>query len=244
MRRLVVLSVCAVLTVVVAACGLPADDDFTRIDPGDDGFGLSQASTSTVTTTTEPSTTLDATTSTSIAATTSTSIPGVFVDIYFPIARQLGKVPMLLPPDPQLNQVMARILKGPPEGDLFTGFRTILPADADVTANNVGGVAVVNFPDDVFDGISPNDQRLVFGQIVLTMISQPGIGQVRFTQGEEPMSVFLGNGSSSVATESVLRSDYTNLLGGSGDPIPTTTTTTAITVPPTDPPAVATTAET
>ncbi len=242
MRRLVVLSVGAVLAVVLAACGLPADDEFTRIDPGDDGFGLSLASTTTVTTSTEPSTTIDATTSTSIADTT-TSIPGVFVDIYFPVARQLGKVPMLLPPDPQLNQVMARILKGPLEGDLFTGMRTILPADADVTANNVGGVAVVNFPNDVFDGISPNDQRLVFGQIVLTMTSQRGVGQVRFTQGEEPMSVFLGNGSSSVATESVLRSDYTNLLGGSVDPIQTTTTTIATTVPPTDPPAVATTAE-
>jgi spore germination protein GerM len=147
---------------------------------------------------------------------------------------------MLLPPDPQLNQVMARILKGPLEGDLFTGFRTILPADADVTANNVGGVAVVNFPNDVFDGISPNDQRLVFGQIVLTMTSQPGVGQVRFTQGEEPMSVFLGNGSSSAATQSVLASDYTNLLGGSGEPIQTTTTT-ITTLPSTDPPATATT---
>lgn len=233
MRRLIVLTVVAVLGVTVAACGLPSDDKFTEIDEAEDGFGLSRPSTTTTSTTLAPTTTIDATTSTSIELTTTTSIPVEQVDMYFPIGRQLAKIQVPLPADPVLNQVMARILQGPPEGESFVGLRTILPADAEVTATNEKGVAVVDFPAGIFEDISASDQRLVFGQIVLTMTSQPGIGQVRFTQEQQDISVFLGDASSSVAGQPVTRDDYKNLASGV-DPIePTTTTTT--TAPAVDP---------
>lgn len=239
MRRLVVLSAVAVLGVVVAACGLPSDDDFTRIDEADDGFGLSQTSTTSTTTTLAPTTSIDATTSTSIAITT-TSLAVEPVDIYFPIGRQLQKVQVPLSVGPSLNQVLVSMLSGPPPGDAFVGLRSILPADAVITVSKVNGVAVVDFPEGIFDEMEPRDQRLVFGQIVLTMTSQRGVGQVRFTKAGEPFSVYRGDGSLTSPddpAETVSADDYMSLLTGTDVPIDPTTTTAAppdpaATVPP------------
>ena len=42
----------------------------------------------------------------------------------------------------------------------------------------------------------PNvDQPLAFGQIVLTLTSLPGIGQVRFTVGSQPQGALAADGS-------------------------------------------------
>lgn len=233
-RRLIVLSGVALFAIGAAACGLPTDDDFVEIDAADDGFGLSQ--TSTTSTTLPPTTTIDATTSTTIAITT-TSIATEQVDIYFPTGRQLNRIQVPLPVDPALSQVMAAILKGPPEGDLGIGLRAILPSNAEIAVDKVDGVAVVDFPVGLFDEMEPRDQRLVFGQIVLTLSRQRGVGPVMFTQAGQPMQVYLGDGSLTNADESVSAEDYTVLLSGSAQPIETTTTTPPTVAPTIDPAA-------
>jgi hypothetical protein len=234
MRRLIVLTLIAVFGIGVAACGLPTDDEFTRIDEADDGFGLSRPSTTTTTTTLAPTTTIDATTST-VIETTTTSIPVEPVDVYFPTGRQLAVVQLLTTPDPALDQVMALILDGPPDGEAFASLRSILPANAVVTATRANGVAVIDFPEGIFNDMEPRDQRLVCGQIVLTMTSQRGVGQVLFTQAGQPLSVFLGDASRTEPNQTVSAEDYSMLLTGGGDPIDTTTTTTTVTTSTTAP---------
>ncbi|MCU1362021.1 MAG: hypothetical protein JWN99_3310 [Ilumatobacteraceae bacterium] len=231
MRRLIALTVITLFGVGVAACGLPNDDKFTQIDEADDGFGLSKPSTTTTSTTTIPTTTIDATTSSTIEITT-TSVPVEQVDIYFPSGRQLSKVQVALAADPTLNQVLASMLSGPPAGDAFVGLRSILPPKAQITANKVDGVAVVDFPEGLFEEMEPRDQRLVFGQIVLTMTSQRGVGQVRFTKAGEPFSVYRGDGSLTAPDETLSADDYLTLLTGVDVPIETTTTSTTLPPPP------------
>jgi Sporulation and spore germination len=230
MRRLVVMSAAMAMLTVIAACGLPGDEDFQSIDRSQDGFGLWE--TSTTTSTTAPTTTIDATTSSTIEASTSTVAPTELVDVYFPTGRALGKTqsgPLAI--DPTLQQVIFLILDGPPEGDLGRGFRSILPSEAAITATNVDGVAVVDFPEGIFDDMDPIDQRLVFGQIVLTLSRQRGVGPVQFTQAGQKMSVYLGNGSLTAEDDTVSAEDYTILVNSSGPPIETTTTTTTVVAP-------------
>jgi spore germination protein GerM len=230
MRRLVLLSLAVVVGVLVAACGAP-DSGFSRIDPSEDGFGLSETSTTTSTTTTTipPSTSESATTSTSVAESTTSTIPSEPVTVYYPSGRQLAPAELQLAPNPSLYQVMALILKGPPEGELYVGMRSILPDDAEINVENVEGVAVVDFPAGLFDDMPPNDQRLVFGQIVLTMTSQRGVGQVRFRQAGADMSVYLGNAGTTEAGQLVTKQDYTALVDNPPPPIDTTTSTTTTT---------------
>jgi hypothetical protein len=234
MRRLVALTGASLLAIGIAACGLPTDDEFVEIDAADDGFGLSQ--TSTTSTTLPPTTTIDATTSTTIEITT-TSIASEQVDIYFPTGRQLNRIQVPLPIDPALSQVMAAIVAGPPVGDLGIGLRAILPSNAEIAVEKVDGIAVVDFPVGLFDEMEPRDQRLVFGQIVLTLSRQRGVGPVMFTQAGQPMQVYLGDGSLTNPDDSVSADDYTILLSSSGQPIETTTTPPPTVAPTVDPAA-------
>ncbi|MGD9998105.1 MAG: GerMN domain-containing protein [Ilumatobacteraceae bacterium] len=229
MRRLLALTSVGLLVVVLAACGLPTDGDFSRIDPSEDGFGLSQTTlpTTTTTTTTVPTTTVpeSTTTSSSILQTTTTTLPVELVTVFYPSGRQLAQAQQALPLNPSLQQVMFLILSGHPEGVEYVGMRDILPSDADITVEKIGGVAVVDFPPGLFDDISPTDQLLVFGQIVLTMTNQRGVGQVRFEQDGGDMSVFLGNSTLSEPGQLVSSDDYVNLIEGPSPPLTTTTTT-------------------
>ena len=52
--------------------------------------------------------------------------------------------------------------------------------------------ARVTLDSDLFGGVDDADQRLMVGQIVLTLADQPDIDQVDFTLGGEPMQVFRG----------------------------------------------------
>jgi hypothetical protein len=96
---------------------------------------------------------------------------------------------------------------------------------------------VIDFPEGIFNDMEPRDQRLVFGQIVLTMTSQRGVGQVRFTKAGEPFSVYRGDASLTEPDETVASDDYMTLLTGAEVPIDptTTTTTTTTTLPEVDP---------
>ena len=69
-------------------------------------------------------------------------------------------------------------------------------------------------PDDFFDQVSITDQRLVIGQIVLTLTDSRGIGQVVFDQ---PVPKPLGEVV--LAGQPLTRLDYEALLGSSPLPI-------------------------
>ena len=224
MKRVVVLTVAMIA--LAAACGLPNENKFRPIDRGEDRFGLWETSTTSTTTTLAPTTTLDVTTST--VAETTTTIATEQVEIYFPSGRQLARVSVAMSARPSLTQVMAKLLEGPPDGELGIGLRTVLSPDADITVTSEAGVASVDLPGGIFDAIDSTDQRLMFGQIVLTLTGCcPGVGQVLFTLDGQPTRVFRGDGSATEPGERVSRDDYTVLLTSVGEPIVTTTTSTA-----------------
>jgi Sporulation and spore germination len=221
MKRIIVLTVAMI--VVAAACGLPNENEFQPIDRGEDGFGLSETSTTSTTTTVAPTTTLDVTTST--IAETTTTIATEQVDIYFPTGRLLTSISVSMPANPALTQVMAKLLEGPPDGELGIGLRAVLPPGADITVTSAAGVASVDLPSGIFDSLDSTDQRLMFGQIVLTLTGCcPGVGPVVFTLDGQPTRVFRGDGSATEPGEAVSRDDYTVLLTGVGEPIETTST--------------------
>jgi hypothetical protein len=233
MRRLVLMTVAMIMATVVAACGLPEDDNFNAIDESEDGFGLGETSTTSSTTTTTPTTTIDATTSSTIGLTTTTIPATEPVRIYFPTGQGLTPIFAQLSVNPAPTQVIAAMLDGPPPG-LEAGIRLILPQGPEFVPNvtKAAGVATVDFPEalfEVFQELSPLDQRLAFGQIVLTLCNRPGIGQVLFTLAGAPMLVFRGDGTSPqpdspVVEQLVSEDDYTSLLATS-PPVTTTTTT-------------------
>lgn len=213
--------------VVLTGCGLPDEDSFQPITR-DDRFGLSQ--TTTPSTTAAPTTTVDATTTTALA--TTSTLVAELVELYFISGRQLTGVATPLPLNPALGQVMAALLGGPPEGGLGTGLRSALPEDAEISVLSEAGIATVDLPATIFETLDPLDQRLMLGQIVLTLTDRPGVGPVVFTIAGEPTRVYRGDASLTEPGQAVSRDDYLVLLTGSAVATATTATTTSSSAPP------------
>jgi spore germination protein GerM len=103
-----------------------------------------------------------------------------------------------------------RALVDAPRGGFTTGTRSaILDAGLVSDRGASGGVARVDLAAE-FSELSPNDQILALAQVVCTLTSLPGIGQVRFTQDGAPVEVLRGDNS--LADEPVSRADYQRLL--------------------------------
>lgn len=236
MRRVLLLTAAAFgLLLIGAGCGVQGSNKMNEIDPGDVPFGLSETSTTSTTTSTTvapsttmaPSTTAPPEPSTTVVVTT-VAIETEPVDLYFPTGSRLAKISKPLAKDAKAPQILAALVDGPPAGDLGTGLRTIIPSRAIMAVEVVAGVAVVELPLDLFDGVSPADERLVYGQIVLTLTSARGIGQVSFTQGAEPLRVILEDGSRGEPGQLLVFDDFDQLLTG-GVVLPPVTSTTSTT---------------
>jgi hypothetical protein len=96
--------------------------------------------------------------------------------------------------------------------DLPSGVRSAVNSPKLVTAGDaVRGVANVEL-NASFAQIAPADQLLALAQLVCTLTSLPGIGQVRFTEHGRPIDV--PRGDSSLTGKPVSRTDYKRLLRG------------------------------
>jgi hypothetical protein len=94
-----------------------------------------------------------------------------------------------------------------------TGVRSVINAPNLVTAGvAAGGVATVELHAE-FTRIPAADQVLGIAQIVCTLTSMPGIGQVRFTRNGRPLDI--PRGDASLTNRPVSRSDYKDFLPGS-----------------------------
>jgi spore germination protein GerM len=191
----------AVLTagaLVLAACGLPNDDKYTPIQPDDVPFSIAETTTTSTTTTTVP----PATTTTMPEATT-TTIPSQAVSLFFVLNGRLQPVarPFPLPVTPQ--NVVDKLEAGPLEQDLPPGLRSVVPANSIGVVTVSAGVATVDLSPAFVQPTTgtdqapvPNvDQPLAFGEIVLTLTSLPGVGQVRFTVAGQPQGALAADGS-------------------------------------------------
>jgi hypothetical protein len=235
MRRLLGLAVAALaLTAAVTACGVGGDDRLRQISR-DDLQGLDETTTTSTTTTTTVASIPPV--GPTVGA-TSTTIATESVQLYFLDGNQLQPVTIDLAAPASLSRVTTALLSGPPTGDLGIGLRTLLPVATEtvpllvnVVVPSSEGYATVDLNNTAFQLIDPTDQRAAIAQMVLTLTTRPGIGQVRFTLDGSPMRVPRREGLQSEPGQLVSAQDYVSLL------IPEATTTT-IAEPPVAPPAV------
>jgi spore germination protein GerM len=98
---------------------------------------------------------------------------------------------------------LAALQRGPEEKDQPPGLRSAVPTGSIGNVSVGAGVATVDVapafvqPTTANDQLPvPNvDQPLAFGELVLTLTSLPGIGQVRFTVGGQPQAALVADGS-------------------------------------------------
>jgi hypothetical protein len=216
--------------VLLAACGVSADGQLEQIDSAD-LFGLDVTTTSTSTTST---TLVPQTIPMETRLATTTTIATESVDLYFLAGNRLEPVSIALARNPSPQRVVTALVDGEVlSSNVGIGLRTLLPEDLvnDVEESGTGFVTV-DVAGEPFDQIDPADQRAAIAQIVLTLVSRPGVGQVQFTRDGVPMRVPRRDGLQSDAGELVSRQDYESLLR-MAEPQPTTTTTTTPPAPPT-----------
>ncbi|HAP78464.1 MAG TPA: hypothetical protein DCR14_20570 [Acidimicrobiaceae bacterium] len=202
--RLIALAVVA--SVPLVACSVVDEQGVERIDPQ---YGLDD--TLPPTTTTIATTTTEAATTTSgLDTTTTAAVQTEEVLLYFIASGQLTPFPQNLPAPVATPQLLAALLEGPPAGELGTGLRTALPAGAIIrVVPDSSGIAQVQLPPDFFEAVPVGDQRLVIGQLVVTLLSNlRGVGQVAFNQ-----SVTKPTGELVPPGQPLTYGDYDELLG-------------------------------
>jgi hypothetical protein len=207
------------LALGVVACGVVGDGKVDRVDPP---FGLGD--TLAPTTTEAPTTTALSTTTTSGLETSTTGVQTEQVRLYYILSSQLTYVTQAVP-TPATPQLIIAALQAGPQGELATAMRSAVPPPpTEILVSSAAGVATVQLPVGFFDNIAVTDQRLVTGQLVLTLTDSRGIGQVQFNQ-----TVPKPSGEAVPAGQLLTRNDFVALLDSatSVDPanVPTTSTT-------------------
>ena len=210
MTRLVVRILAgAMLIAGLAGCGVPVDDGFRSVDPDEIPPGLR----STTTTPNLVSTTTVAVPTTNPAP--ATTMPSEVVSLYFVLGDLISPVERRLPKGVKLENVVGILSVGPIlEEDLALRSALRFATTAGVTEQE--GVATVAL-DPTFAELSASEQRLAFAQLVYTLTSRPGIGQVAFTVDGRIVAVPRPDGS--LEARPAAKEDFASLLS---TPAPTT----------------------
>jgi len=188
------------LCVLLASYAVPKSGSVNEVSPDDFPFGLSSTETS------APSTTTTIVVQTTVAGTAYEK-----ADLFFVEAASLLRVQVEIPSPTNLQGVFAALISGLPN-PAPSKARTLLPTAFAANIDVEGGVANVNSKLGYLDSIKPNEQRLAIAQIVLTLTSQPGIGQVTFSVGGKPIGVPRGRGDIAGAGIPVTFDDYKMLI--------------------------------
>jgi hypothetical protein len=209
---------CVVAAGVLAACGLPRDQAYRPVQGDDIPYGLQETTTSTVPTTVPIATT------TTIAPTTTTTPRTDPVTVYFVLGSRLTTVVRQLDKPVSPTEVMIELQQGPQRGERPVGMRSSVQPDMIGEVEVVGGIADVDLAPTVLE-LRGSEQILAFAQIVGTLTERPGIGRVSFSIEGRPVDAPRGDGS--LASGSVSRDDYNDLLPPLPGEPPATTSTTA-----------------
>ncbi len=157
--------------------------------------------------------TTTSTTSTTIPSdTTSTSVATEPVTLYVILENRLIQTSHDLPSGSTEQDVLDELLGLSDDPSLGTTVRSALPKGLTATVTVERGLATVDTGASLLTDISPLDQRLAIGQIVLTLTSRPGIGQVSFFVDGKPQSVPRGGGDLASAGSPVAYDDYIQLV--------------------------------
>ena len=188
------------LSVAAASCAVPKSGDFVEVNPNNIPFDLDSSET------TVPLTT--------VPYAVQTTIEGVAyeqADFYFIRSKSLERVRLEIPSPTNPQSVFAALIAGLPD-PAHTEVYTLLPDNLSATIEVSGGVANVNAKRGYLDLVKPSEQRLAIAQIVLTLTSQPGIGQVTFSVAGKSIGVPRGKGDIAGAGIPVTFDDYKMLI--------------------------------
>lgn len=191
----------SVLVVLAVGCSTSTSGDFERIPAQDIPFGLaSPNSTTTTSTTTVP------------ATETTTDVVEQPIDLYFVLSSAVIRVQRNVASPASVAQALALLAEGPANDPAYAGLRTALPTDFRAEVRVTRGVALVDATRTFLTALQPADQRLAIAQIVLTLTSRPGVGQVIFRVDGESIAVPRGRGDIVGPGTPVTFDDYANLV--------------------------------
>jgi spore germination protein GerM len=179
---------------VLAACGVPADNEARRLAAEEVPFQL--------TATTQPGS--------STTVTTAPVVAGSAVLLYFVTETGLRALPVPVSPIPDELGVMELLAVGPPDD---SGLRSVVqPGEvlSVVRDPEEDGRVVVDVGPTLVD-LPASEQVLAIGQIVLTLTDRPGVRSVAFTSEGEAISVPRADGS--IIEDAVRRADLIDLIG-------------------------------
>lgn len=189
------------VALLLASCSTQEDTAFERIPQGEIPFGLASPVTTT--------------------ATTTTSVPELSeesdvvnqpVDVYYVASTSVVRVQRNVASPATVGQVLALLTEGPPRDPAYAGLRSTLPNDFQAEVNVIRGVAQLDATRLFLTALPPADQRLAIAQLVLTLTSRPGVGQVIVTVDGEPIAVPRGRGDLVEPGTPVTFDDYANLI--------------------------------
>ena len=178
---------CVALAFFGVACGIPTDDEARPIESEE--IPLSIVVESTTPLPTDPQT------------------PTAQVDLYFLRGEVLVPAPIELPRPVRLDEVLNALLAGPDSANISDLGSVLTSRDEVASVRARGGVAIVELGDRFVDIPS---QTLALAQVVYTVTSRPGVGQVRFVLGGKRIEVPRADGS--LTKDPVTRDDYSEFL--------------------------------
>lgn len=188
----------AVATVVLGSCGTRPQRDASIIR------GVPDELTATTTTSTTSTTLVPPTSVGDVARTP--------VTLYLILEDHLIQTTHELSSDATDQDVLDELLGLSRDTSLGPTVRSALPKGLTARVTVQRGLAIVDTDASLLTDISPLDQRLAIGQIVLTLTSRPGIGQVSFYVDGKPQSVPRGGGDLAPASDPVAYDDYIQLV--------------------------------
>lgn len=190
-------------TVLVGGCAVADSGSFERIPDASVPFDLSSpAETRPITATTMPTEIDDSDGELLLEP----------VDLYYVAGSRIVRVQRQLATPATVAQALAALGDTPTDDPSLAGLRSALPRGLPLEVDVRRGVARVDAPRSFLEGLSALDQRLAIAQIVLTLTSRPGVGQVVITVEGSPIPVPRGRGDLVAAGTPVTYDDYSALV--------------------------------
>jgi spore germination protein GerM len=192
------------LVVVLSSCAVPSNGSYQQVSSADIPFGLDA-----------PQTTIPQTTTTVSDLTSTESLPIAVsepIDLFFISNSRIIKVQRNVASPANPSQALSSLVEGPSTSPEFVGLRTALPTTFTAKVDVTRGVAQVDATRAFLNSLSGLDQKLAIAQIVLTLTSRPGVGQVLFSVEGKFISVPRGRGDSVASGIAVTFDDYASLV--------------------------------
>jgi len=189
---------------LIASCAVPSEGSYQKVAPSDIPFGLD-----------EPQTTIPETTTTLSPSPSDDTAPVAVtepIDLFFISNLRITRVQRYVASPASPAQALSSLVAGPSSSPEYVGLRSALPIDFAATVDVIRGVARVDATQEFLDSLSGLDQKLAIAQIVLTLTSRPGVGQVLFSVEGKLISIPRGRGDSVASGVPVTYDDYSLLI--------------------------------